>query len=430
MAQVSELLLGRVPGVEGHAAFVLSPLGDRVITRNAKTGKFEDITQDLGLSSASHEGALGDFNADGLTDLLSWDGERLCVYALNSDGVFAAWGSRLPVEECLGLEALPSPAEGEGACLVSTPTWPFLVHFENASTSNKIAVGESEGEFPGADLKQVYPCVVGDFDGDNLVDAVQPFRAGALFYRGTEDGRLAAPTKQTGLFGGFGEMHPNVCDMDGDGMLDILLAGKAGLALWRNTGEGRFVSVLQTGEPDRFVRTDASGGAIGDVNNDGRQDFAMFYDRGGAQVYFSRGFATFGYGRSLDLAGDEMLPQSTQGQQAGVLHDWNQDGAQDLMMVLNDGSVCVAWQTTGDVPLLAAELFLAPAGYAEAPVRLVARTPERKLGAWPLTPGRAPAMLSRPHPGPIMVDIYLPGAEAPATVEIIVEDRPIRRGLP
>jgi hypothetical protein len=417
-------------GVQGHVAFVLSPAGDRVFGTDAETGDFADITADLGLSTASHAGALGDFNADERTDLLSWDGERLAVYAQTEEGTFSDSGGGTPVEECLGLDALPAPSDGQGACLVSTTTWPVRVVFENETTRDSAVLKGESAEFPGAGLKQVYSCVVADFDGDTLVDILQPFRAGALFYRGEKGGGFAAPERQEGLFGGFGEMHPYVCDLDADAMLDLVLMGKAGLAVWHNAGEGRFESFLQVGEPNRFVRPDSTGGAVGDLNNDGRQDFMIFYRRGGAQAYFSRGFATFGYGRTLDLAGEEMFPESTQGQRAGLLHDWNGDGAQDLMTVLADGTVWLVRQGTEGPPLLAAELNLGPVDYGGAPVRVVGRIRDRTLGAWNLTPGGPPALFSRGQPGPLKVEVFRAGAGEKETAEIMLVTGPVQRLLP
>jgi hypothetical protein len=421
-----ELLLMRMPGVDGPVALLLSPAGDRALSRDAESGAFVDVTEKVGLRTASRAGAAGDFNADNRADLLTWDGAQLRVHVQNEVGRLVPWGAGAPVDECIGLGPLPA-ADDAAAALVSTKRWPARAA---VGVDGKMEVAPlGTGDFPGADLKAPHACVVADFDGDTLADVVQPFRAGALFYKGKADGTFAAPQKREDLFGGFGTMRPHVADLDGDGALDIVLFGSAGMAAWRNVGDGRFVSLSPTGETDRFVRGDASGGAVGDFNNDGRQDVAVFYERGAPQLYFSRGFATFGFARGLALEGDDMLPQSTQGQRAGLLYDCNGDGAQDMLMVLADGSVCVAWQARSGPPLLSVEFRPSAAGCRAGPVRVVGRTPQRLLGAWNLAPGGPPALYSRSRPGPILLELYRPGG-AKETMEVIVEDGPVRRELP
>jgi hypothetical protein len=427
-AEAADLLILPLAGGR-DAALVCSPSGDRAFARDPKTGTFADITEALGLESASRRGALGDFNADGRPDLVSWDGKAVRLVPGTALGKFAAPGAAVTVEECLALTALPSPEGAAGACLVSTSTWPVRILFAKDGTGRIEPLGGGGEAFPGSDLKQVHACVVADFDGDARADIVEPFRTGALFYKGTAAG-FEAPKKQSDLFGGFGTMHPEVADLDADGRLDVILLGKAGVAAWRNAGEGRFESLRPTGEPDRFVRTGSTGGAVGDFNSDGRQDFVIFYGRGDTQAYFSRGFATFGYAKALDLAGRDLVLGSAEGQRAGCLHDWNRDGAPDLLLVLKSGPAWVVWQGKGSTPPLAAEMHLPPAAWAAGPVRVVAEIPDRSLGAWNLAPGHAPAWLTRERPGPIRVEVFRPGGAEKETLRVIVEGGLARRELP
>lgn len=82
-------------------------------------------------------------------------------------------------------------------------------------------------------------------------------------------------------------------DFDNDGQLDILEPGKL---LWNGTNVW-----AETGEPVQLLRSNAVGLAVCDINLDCRQDFVVFYRDAPPQVYFNRGWRTFGLSASLQL---------------------------------------------------------------------------------------------------------------------------------
>jgi hypothetical protein len=82
-------------------------------------------------------------------------------------------------------------------------------------------------------------------------------------------------------------------DFDNDGQLDLLEPGKL---LWNGTNVW-----AESGEPVELLKSNVAGLAVADFNLDGRQDFVAFYADAPPQIFFNRGFRTFGLSASLQL---------------------------------------------------------------------------------------------------------------------------------
>ena len=155
---------------------------------------------------------------------------------------------------------------------------------------------------------------LGDFDEDGRLDLVsQSFGGsnGVRLYRNLGDGTWS----QTWSIGGSVAYTIESGDFDGDGHLDIVCTSSTGTAWF---GDGAF----------GFVRRDAGimGGArsvaVGDLDDDGRDDIAVAYGTGGARVYSWDGGATSWNDRSSGLAGAANFVQ---------LGDLDGDGDDDLV---------------------------------------------------------------------------------------------------
>ena len=395
------------------ALYIASDAGDRLFAFDGKAGR--DVTEELGLSAKSRAAAWGDFNGDGLVDLASWDGQVLRLHLQGKGGSFSATEDP-GLTECLDLSAVDAGTPGKAGLIVGTRSAPLLFLPGTRAAPKPL----SEGSWPGSDLSGPGPSLVADFDGDGVPDVLQLRSKGSVLYRGIAPGRFAAPTICQVAFGaGRGAC---LGDWDGDGRLDIFIVGDEGSVLWQNVGDGQFAESLKlSGEVGYASKPGGTWVCNGDLNNDGRQDVVILYGGAGPQVFFNRGFRSFGLSASLDLGSGEMLPAAVKGQQAGCLADFDGDGCQELALVLTDGQVVLLGRAPGG-PDLCAKLVLR-AGTA-GPLTVTGAVGARMLGAWNVRAGLCEGFIARPDAGRVTLRWQFPGAR-PQAREITLEDEPV-----
>jgi hypothetical protein len=195
--------------------------------------------------------------------------------------------------------------------------------------------------------------------------------------------------------------------------------------LWHNLGAGKFVETRGiSGEIAYISQPRGTGGMTGDINNDGRQDVLILYSDRQPQLFFNRGFRSFGHAHTLDLNERNLLPASAEGQQAGCLAEFSGYGAQDMVLALANGEVWAMLRDDEYDDGLYAGVSLAADGPFLGPLKVTAETDGRNLGAWNVSPGASAAFFARLDAGPCTVQWQLPGGD-PQRKEIILEDRPI-----
>ena len=402
-------------GTGAAVLFVAAETGDRLFA--CADEKPADLTAAAQMTSHSRAHAWGDFNQDSRLDLASWDGSKITVYLQGTDGVFRAAEGGMQVADCLALTALDVGTSGPASLLISTTGAP-MVWMPNSKEPPRPVC---KGEWPGKDLGVASACLVADFDGDGLPDIVQPLTNGGLFYKGLVNGGFAAPVPCE--VANNGSMNLCLGDWDGDGRLDILAPAQGKFKLWENQGNGHFVDKMGLTGESRYM---ASGSAVGacacDLNSDGRQDMAIFYADAVPQVFFGRGFRSFGLSISLDLSRSGLLLEVNNGVKAGCVADFTGDHAPDMALALNNGDVVVvARVSTGED--LCARVILPPSA-GTGPVRVWGLDGKRGLGAWNVSAGSAPACIARTSAGPIKVKWLRPGQSEHAT-DVVLEDKPV-----
>ena len=431
--------------------FISSDGGDRLFGWNRARKTLEDLTAAWKLESKSKAAAWGDFDGDGRLDLASWDGRRLALWLQTSPGSLLPRHTWAPSEvEVTSLAALDVGLKGRAGLLAGTAAGPVLLTpTEDGRWSamplprpNAALLGESPGATGAAlrpaggatDLAPTTAPLVADFDGDDVGDVLVPLAGAAVLYPGEKPGALrgespgatfAAPKVLGGVGTGKGPAYGCVGDFDADGLLDVFLATERGFLLWQNRGQGQFEETLQeAGEVAYIAKPRGVACGTGDVNNDGRQDVCLLYADRPPQVFFNRGFRSFGHARELDLQERELLPASGRGQQAGLLADLSGDGAQDLALVLRDGAVWL-FERAVDRPALALRVALPAGGPTAGPLRVLGFSGDRPLGAWNVFPGTAEAFFGRDCPGPCRIE-WRPAGGGREERRVIVESGPVR----
>jgi len=399
-----------VVDLDGSGAPVLhvaADAGDRLYAAAGR--KLEDVTARHKLTTKSKSAAWADFDGDGRLDLASSDGKGVSVALGQADGTFelkAGAGGFGVTPIGLGVAA----GKGKAALLVSTPAEPVLMTLgADGLFVHKALPAPAGGYQP---LGEAGPCAVADFDNDGLPDVLQPFAKGALFYQASAPGEFAAPKPAVDAGLGGRPAGAAAGDFDADGRLDVLLTGKGGCCVLHNAGGGAFRETLdEAGEVAYTSQHLAAGGAVFDINNDGRLDFFLMRTDMPPLFYFNRGFECFGYAADLELARSELkcAPAVEQGQQAAAVADFDADGTQDVAFVAANGEVWVVFRDASQGATLGLTVAL-PAG-AAGPANVSAADGKRPLGARVVTPGTS-VLFGKVTKGPLDVSWHPSGGKA------------------
>lgn len=474
--KVHDLVAVDLAGRGRRTFFVLSEEGDRAFQYDVARKAFGDVTASLGLASKSMTAVFADFNADGRADLASWNGRDLTIWSQSSKGTFQTKLTTTILEDCLGLGVVDAGSKGVAGIIVSTRKTPVLLTLreDGALKTREVAAlpGEqkppvgNEQEFK--DLGPARACVLADFDGDAVADILQPYERGGLFYRGAGRGvfgmprvcRNSAPEPREPLYEvrdhgeasswkpvwrlrgslhtGLGPAISRTGDFDGDGMLDaIFFLNHCGNNQWHNTGSGDFDAPYPMGQANWIHSSGQTGGSVGDVNNDGRQDFVALRRNSAPAVFFNQGFSAFCWSSRIQLehgvtrVGEQKweptyrFEEVNAGQQAGLLADVNDDGRQDLALVLSDGNVWVVFQKAEKGKGLCVRAGLPVEGGFAGPLTVTGHADGRCLGAWNVVAGTDEAFFGRKTPGDVTLKWQFPeGKKQEATVT--VKDGPVR----
>ena len=105
--------------------------------------------------------------------------------------------------------------------------------------------------------------------------------------------------------------------------------------------------------------------------------------------------------------------------------DLNGDGAQDLVLVLNDGRAWVLYREAPKGGAMCARAALAPKGAYVGPLVVNTSRGEVPTGAWNVTPGTAGAFLGLQDAGPVLFQWRAPG-RTPSQRQLTVETKSLR----
>jgi hypothetical protein len=220
-----------------------------------------------------------------------------------------------------------------------------------------------------------------------------------------------------------------VGDYDHDGLLDVFVAGEAGCGIWQNRGRLKFEEALeQSGEAAYITKPAAFGGVTCDINNDGRQDFLVSYTRSAPQLFFNRGFRSFGHAHGVDLHEKALLAKASKGTSAGVVADFDGDGAQDMIVVLPDGEAWAFFRKVAGGSALSLSVALPADGTVTGPVSVTGWQGKRCLGTWNVVRGTSEAFFAPETKGPVTLRWTMPGGKAQEKKVVVL--KPTRFALP
>jgi hypothetical protein len=413
---------------DGHLVlFVAAESGDRLYGWETKKKDFQDVTAQRGLASRSQAAVWADFTGKGKADLVSWDGKALTLWAQTADGRFPSQGVAVAVElkdGCLGLDALDTGVVGRPGVLVSTKSAPLLLRPAKGGGFASAAALDLAGADLAA-LGAVRKCLVADLDGDGFADVLQLGEKGSLIYAGKGAG-VFAPAEKCAISTGKGVTGACVADLAMDGKLGVFTVGEQGCRLWWNRGNFEFLDTFEhSGEMSYTAGPGGVDCAVCDINGDGRQDMAVFFSAAIPQIFFNRGFRSFG--KSLKFTDEAVgeIKDLSGGQQAGVVEDFTGGGAQDMALAAKDGTIYVFLRKVfDDEPPLCVRAVLSADG-PSGPVTVTGWDGNRCLGAWSVSAGSPGAVLARADAGPIKLTWQFPGGKRQEK-SVTVVDGPVK----
>ncbi len=376
-----------------------------------------EITATLTLKARSICAVWGDLDSDGKSDLLSWDGAMLWLHSRRGGHTFQAQaldlGNALK-DGCVSLSLIDVGTKGKPGVLVGTRGKPLLLFPSNGSWTVQPLPTPEATFLPSG---QPGPLVVADLDGDSLPDVLQAFVTASLFFKGKGGGVFAPPVRIELARGDDGV--PFLGDFDSDGRLDIFCAAMDSCRLWQNNGERKFTELLKhSGEAAYKCGGGAIGGATCDFNNDGRQDILVLYGDQAPQLFFNRGFRSFGDAREL-IPDIQQIDAEEIAQQAGCIGDFDGDGTQDMMLVMKRGELLSFMQKPDASEKVSLHLSLRPDGYM-GPVTVIGYHGGFCLGAHTVTAEAKEVLIGQPGPRAVRLKWKVPG-ENPIERDVLME---------
>jgi hypothetical protein len=205
-----------------------------------------------------------DQNRDGRFDVIEYqgDGAKLTLWLGNPDGTFTAT-TQYPTPGTAQTWSLPDyAAVGD----FNEDGLSDLVVTNDDRTIPRVRPGLPGGGFGGAPGTPAYRLEMGDLDGDGHLDVAtsEPHDDGPsqiLIWRGLGNGAFAGPSRYAirDEYAGVGA----VLDWNRDGALDILAGTWSGLHILLGAGDGSFPDDQDCG---------VAGGVVADLNQDGNLD--------------------------------------------------------------------------------------------------------------------------------------------------------------
>jgi hypothetical protein len=289
------------------------------------------ITNQVPILNANVTG--GDFNNDGKMDFIVASGSTVYVLAGNGDGSFApAYGSAGPASSVInGIHVADINGDGKQDLIINgkVGTKGFVATMlGNGDKSFQAPVVTNYSGPASAST------VVGDFNGDGVLDVALIWAGGVKTMLGNSDGTFQAPlnTFFSTYVGGDGIA---TADFNGDGKLDVVITasdpsstnGFRFVGLLLGNGDGTFQDINPVaGSGTSYVGSITA--AIGNFNGDGKLDIATAIQTAGPVIEgminlsLGNGDGTFNIGTSVPN-----VPLVTSPLLVG---DFNADGQLDL----------------------------------------------------------------------------------------------------
>ena len=287
---------------DSHAdLLVVNPAGRSRLFHNSGSGKFTEVTQEVGLSQVQSilGAAFADYDNSSRLSLLLAGAEGARLYQQNEEGRFA------DVTQKAGL------AGPEGVILSSAK----FFDSDNDGLLDLLLTGYVGLPAAPASGRLHFP---EDFPA-----------AGNYFYRNNGDGTFTEQTRMAGLDKDSARSRNAIfSDFNNDAYIDLLIFREGrSPRFYLGQGEAKFKDrTREAGEA--LAQARARAGEVADFNHDGNLDLLLWTDAD-PQLLLNNGQARFSPGKGFD----RLLPNPHRKPVRGTVADLNADGGDDLLLV-------------------------------------------------------------------------------------------------
>ncbi|HEY1902315.1 MAG TPA: FG-GAP-like repeat-containing protein [Terracidiphilus sp.] len=272
---------------------------------------------------------VGDFNEDGTLDLAitNEDSNTVAVLLGNGDGTFTATAANLPTgDEPMGM--VTGDFNGDGI--------PDLAVANYDSDTVTVLLGNGDGTFaasaPPATGSGPNSIAVADFNGDSIPDlaVANEGSSNITVLLGNGDGTFTATTSSPSV----GGLSIATADLNGDGKPDLALLGEGGVTVFLGDGTGNF-SVA--GAATELIGYNPVSIKMGDFNGDGIPDLAVVSaeDMLGGYVEILLGNGNGGF-TAASYDGEVIYDWIGRDADTVAVGDFNGDGISDLASPANN----------------------------------------------------------------------------------------------
>lgn len=375
---------------------VLCDQGDRMFAPDS-AGSLSDVTTGIVMSTRSDQALWADLDGDRKPDLVSVSNSTAFIFTRGTNGLERPpLRYDLPVKPS-GLSFLGSTRASQGFAIAATPAGPVAIGLLLDSASAVKFKGLADA-IPGSVGGL---CLAADFDDNGFGDVLQFVENGWALWLTSESGFPDRPSA-TGRIEVGQVLCATAGDYDNDGRADILVGGENSLELLRNTGSAGFFEshISHSGETAYAGKPGPFAASSCDLNNDGIEEFVLFYPDQGPLPFFGRGYFCFGFARELDFT-DKRFPDLRplmRGQQASAVADFDDDGAQEVVAISLEGDLVLC--RTAPVRPRGFGLTVLQAKTGGSAVRVEATSSGLSLGCRQVT-ASSPAFFAIARRGPV-----------------------------
>ena len=331
---------------DGDVDLFFGSVGDEAGLLKNEFGRFENVAEAAGVAHSGRDvsALFADYDNDGKLDLFVAGEKQNRLYHSEGDSLerrFVPGAARLDGSAAHKVLFADFDHDGDLDLYLAGPG---KNRFWRNNADGSFTERARFARIAGDDITSL-DAAFGDFDDDGDLDLLVLNKDGSLnLYSNQRQGQFRDRAVEAGLQPVPGARALAVGDVNNDGFLDIFLSGDQHVLLF-NSGEGRFRAGEKAHQSLRpldglKVRT----AAFFDFNNDGYLDLLAGGIASGMplRLLHNRRDGSFEPANFL-------LPEIPRPVHQVVLFDYNEDGDQDVLLALDDGTVRLLRNDGGNI---------------------------------------------------------------------------------